>query len=59
LGPEVNKYPNAHGDGLGKLFLDYAANTVGRGQSFYAANPADLNEIFRLIGSNIMTRLAH
>jgi hypothetical protein len=60
LGPEVNNYPDAHGDGLGKLFLDYAASdTVGRGQSFYAASPADLNEIFRLIGNNIATRLAH
>jgi Flp pilus assembly protein TadG len=69
LGPEVNKYnqptyqdpyTDLWGEGIGRIFLNYAASDdVGRGQAFYAAQPSDLAEIFRLIGTNIATRLAH
>jgi Flp pilus assembly protein TadG len=71
LGPEVNKYQQSYADpysspvagatneGLGKVFLNYAASdAVGHGQAFYAASPTDLLEIFRLIGTNIATRLS-
>jgi hypothetical protein len=69
LGGVVNKYPQASfadpnstpplvtGEGLGKIFLNYAA-AVGRGQAFYAAGGADLDKIFTLIGTNIATRLS-
>jgi hypothetical protein len=68
LGGVVNKYPQSFadpnstppgvtGEGLGKIFLNYAA-AVGRGQAFYAANGAELPKIFTLIGSNIATRLS-
>jgi hypothetical protein len=69
LGPEVDKYPQASysdpnsnppgatGEGLGKIFLNYAA-AVGRGSAFYAAEPSDLDKIFTLIGSNIATRIS-
>jgi Flp pilus assembly protein TadG len=73
LGPEVDnyaqpgyvdpyntdlvKFPTSTNEGLGRIFLNYAAN-VGRGQAFYATTPSDLDKIFRLIGSNIATRLS-
>jgi Putative Flp pilus-assembly TadE/G-like len=69
LGGVVNKYPQASfadpnstpplttGEGLGKIFLNYAA-AAGRGQAFYAASGADLDKIFTLIGTNIATRLS-
>jgi Flp pilus assembly protein TadG len=49
--------PGVHNEGLGTIFLNYAA-AIGNGQAFYAAQPADLLNIFRDIGSNIATRLA-
>ena len=55
---DLIKYPNSRNEGLGRIFLNYASH-VGRGQSFYASAPADLDEVFRLIGNNIATRLAH
>ena len=69
LGTEVDNYAQSYadpyslptagvtGEGLGKIFLNYAAH-VGNGQAFYSANGNDLTTIFRLIGSNIATRLA-
>ena len=75
LGPEVDKYvqptyidpnnndpinyPYSTGEGIGRIFLNYAASdNVGRGQAFYAASATELSEIFRLIGTNIATRLS-
>jgi Flp pilus assembly protein TadG len=69
LGPELTRYttsyadpysyplPGVTGEGLGKVFLNYAAG-IGRGQAFYAASGSELNKIFRLIGTNIATRLS-
>ena len=73
LGPEVDHYPqasyvdpnntdftdfpNSKNEGLGRIFLNYAA-AVGRGSAFYAAEPSDLDKIFTLIGSNIATRIS-
>jgi Flp pilus assembly protein TadG len=73
LGPEVNKnpqasyldpyntdlinYPTSMNEGLGRIFLNYAAH-IGSGQAFYAAQPTDLDKIFTLIGTNIATRLS-
>jgi len=71
LGSELTKYTRntgsypdpyslpvagATGEGLGTIFLNYAAH-VGNGQAFYAATGADLDKIFQLIGSKIATRL--
>ncbi len=69
LGTEVDNYtssfvdpysfpnPNVTGEGIGKIFLNYAA-AIGNGQPYYTTNPADLQRIFRSIGTNIATRLA-
>jgi len=73
LGPELNNYPQmsyvdpyntdivdyptSTGEGLGRIFLNYAAN-VNPGQAFYSTTGSDLKTIFRLIGSKIATRLA-
>jgi Flp pilus assembly protein TadG len=66
LGSELTNYPitgftdpvtSGSGEGLGTIFLNYAAN-VGRGLYFPAPNASDLTSIFRSIGSDIATRLA-
>ena len=68
LGNEVTNYPqgfsdpwsvpaNQTGEGLGTIFLNYAAH-IGNGSAFYSSTGNDLNAIFRLIGSNIATRLS-
>ena len=54
---DFTDYPNSKGEGLGRIFLNYAAH-VGNGQAFYSTNGSDLKTIFRLIGSNIATRLS-
>jgi hypothetical protein len=54
---DYTKFPDSVGEGLGRIFLNYAAH-VGNGEAFYSTSGSDLNTIFRLIGSNIATRLA-
>jgi hypothetical protein len=66
LGSELTNYAitgykdpvtNVFGEGLGTIFLNYAAN-VGHGLYYYAPDSTKLNTIFRSIGSDIATRLA-
>jgi hypothetical protein len=54
---DLTDYPDSKNEGLGRIFLNYAA-AVGRGSAFYAANGSDLDKIFTLIGSNIATRIS-
>jgi hypothetical protein len=56
---DFTDFRHSTGEGLGRIFLNYAANVVkGHGGAYYAARPSDLNLIFRQIGSEIMTRLS-
>ncbi|MGD0750638.1 MAG: vWA domain-containing protein [Anaerolineales bacterium] len=54
---DLTDYPLSKNEGLGRIFLNYAA-AAGRGSAFYAAQPSDLDKIFTLIGSNIATRIS-
>jgi hypothetical protein len=54
---DLTDYPDSRNEGLGRIFLNYAA-AVSHGSAFYAAESSDLDKIFTLIGSNIATRLS-